>query len=129
MQRVVALTGGSGAHVVYDSVAGPHFGRSFDMTAVEGTVVLFGHAAGDPPRDALQQWMRSGRNLALRTYFLGTTIQAHLDLIPSAYQHLFAGLMSGALRVPIETMPLTQAAAAHARIEQQQTVGKVILVP
>jgi NADPH2:quinone reductase len=127
--RVLALTGGGGAQVVYDSVAGPYFARSFDMTAVDGTVVLFGHAAGDPPPESLQHWLRSGRNIALRTYFLGTTIQTHLGEIAEAYRHLFEALMSGAVHLPIETMPLPEAAAAHARIEGQQTVGKVILVP
>jgi NADPH2:quinone reductase len=127
--RVQALTGGDGARVVYDSVAGPHFQRSIDMTALDGTVVLFGHAAGDPPAEALTYWLRSGRNIALRTYFLGATIQAHLGDIPGAYTHLFDALLSGAIQLPIETMPLADAARAHARIEQQQTVGKVILVP
>jgi NADPH:quinone reductase-like Zn-dependent oxidoreductase len=37
--------------------------------------------------------------------------------------------MSGAIYLPIETVPLAEAAKAHARIEQQRTVGKVILVP
>ncbi len=127
--RVHAHTGGAGARVVYDSVAGPHFRRSIDMTAVDGTVVLFGHAAGDPPPEALTHWLRGGRNIALRTYFLGTTIQAHLSAIPAAYAHLFEALSAGAIHLPIETMPLADAARAHARIEQQQTVGKVILVP
>jgi NADPH2:quinone reductase len=127
--RVLALTGGDGANVVYDSVAGPHFARSFDMTAVDGTVLLFGHAAGDPPQEALHHWLRSRRNIALRTYFLGTTIQTQLASIPAAYSHLFEGLLSGAIYLPIETIPLIEAARAHARIEQQQTVGKVILAP
>lgn len=127
--RVSALTGGNGAQVVYDSVAGPQFGRSFDMAAVDGTVVLFGHAAGDPPPAALQHGLRAGRNLGIRTYFLGASIQAHLEMVPAAYACLFEGLTSGAIHLPIETMPLTQAAQAHARIEQQQTVGKIVLVP
>lgn len=127
--RVRQLTSGDGAHVVYDSVAGPQFQRSFDMTAIDGTVILFGHAAGDPPPASLKYWLKSGRNLGLRTYFLGATLQVHLEMIPAAYNHLFQGLMSGAIYLPIETMPLVDAAKAHARIEQQQTVGKVILVP
>ena len=127
--RVLQLTGSGGANVVYDSVAGPQFQRSFEMTAVDGTVVLFGHAAGDPPPEALQYWLRSGRNIGLRTYFLGTTIQAHMEMIAAAYDHLFRVLIDGSIYVPIEMMPLTDAAKAHARIEQQQTVGKVILVP
>lgn len=129
LARVLALTGGAGVEVVFDSVAGPNFYRSFEMTAVDGTVVVFGHAAGDPPMEALQQWLHSRRNIALRTYFLGATIQAHLAAIPGAYAQLFEGLMSGAIHLPIETMPLAEAARAHARIEGQHTAGKVILVP
>ncbi len=129
VQRVRALTAGRGGDLVYDSVAGPHFQRSVDMTAVDGTVVLFGHAAGDPPPESITYWLRSGRNLGLRTYFLGATIQAHMEQIAPAYAVLFDGLMSGAITLPIETMPLRDAAAAHARIESQQTVGKVILIP
>ncbi len=127
--RVRELTGGGGADVVYDSVAGPHFRRSVDMTAVDGTIVLFGHAAGDPPPEAITYCLRSGRNIALRSYFLGATIQAHMEQIPGAYSALFEGLTSGAITLPIERMPLREAAAAHTRIESQQTVGKVILIP
>jgi NADPH2:quinone reductase len=127
--RVSEITGGMGAEVVYDSVAGPHFARSFDMTAIDGMVILFGHAAGDPPPQALQHWLKSRRNIALRTYFLGTTIAAHMEQIRGAYTALFEGLMSGAIHLPFETMPLAEAAAAHAKIENQQTVGKVILAP
>ncbi len=127
--RVLALSGGNGADVVYDSVAGPHFRRSFDMTAADGTVVLFGHAAGDPPPETLHYWLRSRRNIALRPYFLGTTIQGHLDWVPAAYARLFEGLMSGSIHMPIETMRLDEAARAHGRIERQETIGKVILVP
>jgi NADPH2:quinone reductase len=127
--RVRALTGGDGATVVYDSVAGPHFQRSIDMTAVDGTVVLFGHAAGDAPPASIQYWLRSGRNIALRTYFLGATIQAHLAEVAPAYAHLFKSLMAGEIHLPIETVPLVDAAGAHARIEGQLTVGKIVLIP
>lgn len=127
--RVRELTGGRGADVVYDSVAGPHFHRSIDMTAVDGTIVLFGHAAGDPPMESITAFLQSNRNLGLRTYFLGATIQSHMDQIAPAYQVLFEGLVTGALTLPIETMPLREAAAAHAKIESQRSVGKVILIP
>lgn len=128
--RVLALTDGRGADVVYDSVAGPLFARSFDMAAAGGTVVLFGHAAGDPPPETIfNAFLSSGRNLGLRTYFLGTTLGTQLDRIPGAYRALFDGLASGAIHLPIETVPLAAAADAHARIESQQTTGKVVLIP
>ncbi len=130
VDRVRQLTASAGADVVYDSVAGPEFARSFEMCRAGGTVVLFGRAAGDPPREALDRaFLGAGRNLGLRTYFLATTLfsdpQSHRD----AYATLFNGLASGSLYLPIEAVPLEAAAEAHARIESKQTAGKIVLIP
>jgi len=128
--RVRELTGGRGADLVLDSVAGPGMARSFEMLRPGGTVVLYGHAAGDPPPAAiLETFLRSGRNLGLRTYFLGTTLATELARIPAAYDALFGLFRGRALQLPIERVPLAEAADAHRRIESQQTVGKVILLP
>jgi NADPH2:quinone reductase len=127
---VRAKTGGRGAELVLDSVAGPQFARSFEMCAPGGTVVLYGHAAGDPPPSAVQEtFLRSGRNLGLRTYFLGTTIATELPRIAGAFASLFELFRRGALPLPMERLPLERAAEAHARIESRATVGKLILLP
>lgn len=128
--RVRELGGGRGADLVLDSVAGPHFARSVQMAAPGGTIVLYGRAAGDPPPEAiLDTFLASGRNLGLRTYFLGTTIGTNLARIPAAYAALFALFQRRAIELPMEKLPLDRAAEAHAKIESQQTVGKTILVP
>ncbi|MEW6269120.1 MAG: zinc-binding dehydrogenase [Thermodesulfobacteriota bacterium] len=130
LARVRELTGGRGADLVLDSVAGPSMARSFEMLRPGGTVVLFGRAAGDPPPEAiLETFLRSGRNLGLRTYFLGTTLATELGRIPAAYAALFELFRRRAIHLPIERLPLAEAAEAHRRIEAQATVGKVILVP
>jgi len=123
------LTGGSGADLVLDSVGGPHFEQSFEMCRPEATVVLFGHAAGDPSEQALLSFLQKGKNLGLRQYFLGTTIAAHLPELREAYGSLFDGFKSGDIYLPITRMPLAQVQEAHRRIEAQETVGKVILQP
>ena len=41
--------------MVYDSVAGPGFARSFEMCRAGGTVVAFGRSAGDPPRETMEE--------------------------------------------------------------------------
>jgi NADPH2:quinone reductase len=128
--RVRELTGGAGASLVLDSVAGPHMGRSFEMLRPAGTVVVFGAAAGEPPAAAiLETFLRSGRNLGLRTYFLGTTIATSLPRLATAYAALFDLFRRDAIHLPMEKLPLAEAADAHDRIEAQKTVGKMILLP
>jgi len=130
LARVREITGGRGADLVLDSVAGPHMARGFEMLRPGGTVVLFGKAAGDPPPQAiLETFLTSGRNLGLRTYFLGTTLGNELGRIPDAYAALFDLFRRRAIQLPMERLPLASAPDAHARIEGQQTVGKVILLP
>jgi NADPH2:quinone reductase len=130
VEQVRQITASAGADVVYDSVAGPGFARSFEMCRAGGTVVLFGRAAGDPPPEVLEDAFLGGaRNLGLRTYFLGTILFSDPQSIRGAYATLFDGLASGTIFLPIETLPLEKAADAHAQIEGQQTVGKIVLLP
>ena len=130
VERVRQLTASAGADVVYDSVAGPGFARSFEMCRAGGTVVMFGFAAGDPPREVLDEaFLGAARNLGLRTYFLGTILFSDPQSIVGAYATLFDGLASGTIFLPIETLPLERAADAHANIEGQRTVGKIVLLP
>jgi NADPH2:quinone reductase len=123
------ITGGRGADLVLDSVAGPDFERSFEMCAPDGIVELFGHAAGDPSPQALLSFLGKGRNLGLRSFFLGTTIATRMPEIAPAFQALFAAFRDGDLHLPITRMPLAEVREAHRRIEAQETVGKLILQP
>ena len=130
VDQVRQITASAGADVVYDSVAGPGFARSFEMCRAGGTVVLFGRAAGDPPREVLEDAFLGGaRNLGLRTYSLATILFSDPPSIRGAYATLFDGLASGTIFLPIETLPLERAADAHANIEGQRTVGKIVLLP
>jgi NADPH2:quinone reductase len=123
------LTNGGGADLVLDSVGGPSFEQSYEMCGVDGTVVLFGHAAGDPSQEALLSFMGKGKNLGLRVYFLPSTMFARMPELATAYQTLFAGFQAGDIHLPIARMPLAEVREAHRRIEAQETVGKVILQP
>jgi NADPH2:quinone reductase len=128
VKAVERLTGG-GADLVLDSVGGPKFEQSYDMCDVDGTVVLFGHAAGDPTNEALLSLQGKSKNLGLRMYFLGATIGARLPQIAGAFESLFAAFKAGDIYLPITRMPLAEVQEAHRRIEAQETVGKVILQP
>jgi NADPH2:quinone reductase len=123
------LTGGRRADLVLDSVGGPSFEQSFDICGVDGTVVIFGHAAGDPSPGAMLSFFQKGRNLGLRHFFLGTTLFSRLPEVALAFESLFAGFKEGTIYLPITRMPLSQVREAHRRIEAQETYGKIILQP
>ena len=129
VEAISRLTNGGGADLVLDSVGGPSFEKSYEMCGLDGTVVLFGHAAGDPSQEALLSFMGKGKNLGLRVYFLPSTMFARLPELATAYQSLFAAFQSGDIQLPITRMPLAEVREAHRRIEAQETVGKVILQP
>jgi NADPH2:quinone reductase len=129
VKAIERLTDGGGADLVLDSVGGPKFEQSYDMCGVGGTVVLFGHAAGDPTNEALLSLQAKSKNLGLRMYFLGATIGARLSEIPQAFGSLFDAFKAGDIYLPITHMPLAEVQEAHRRIEAQETVGKVILQP
>lgn len=123
------LTDGRGADVVYDSVAGPNFLRSFDMLAIGGRVVLFGHAAGDPPAEHFTAWLAGNRNLGLHQFFLGTVLGNRMMELAPAYTRLFDAFKAEEIHLPMTMLPLNDVSEAHRRIEAQETVGKVILAP
>jgi NADPH2:quinone reductase len=130
VQAVMDLTGGRGADVVFDSVGGPAFARSFRMLRNEGTVVLCGRAAGDPDLGAAYvDFVEARRNLGMREFFLMTSIADHFAEVPVRAAELVAALRSGAVRVPITAFPLGEVARAHQLVESGATVGKVVLRP
>ena len=126
---VERLTDGKGADLVLDSVGGSEFEQSYDLCGVDGTVVLFGHAAGDPTPDMLVSFLDKGKNLGLRHFFLGTTLGARLPEVVRAFEELFAAFQAGDIALPLTHLPLAEVQEAHRRIEAQETVGKVILQP
>ena len=65
----------------------------------------------DPPEGALREaFLDARRNLGLRTYFLGTTLMHRPERLPAAWGELFEGFAAGRIALPIESLPLEEAA-------------------
>src|SRR6266540_3627767 len=130
VRAVKDLTDSSGADVVFDSVAGPGFGRSFRMLSNHGTVVLCGRSAGDPDLSAVgPDFLGVRRNLALREFYLSTHIFDHRGEVPDRLDELATGLRDRRLNVPITTFALDDVRRAHELLGAGATVGKLILHP
>lgn len=125
--EVLRLTGGNGAHVVYDSVGKTTFDGSLRCVGLRGCLALFGQSSGSvPPVDPAR--------LAQKGIYLTRPSLAHYtgrreELLWRAGEVLEA-VRTGQLRLRIDReLPLREAAEAHRLLEGRQTVGKVVLIP
>jgi len=126
--RVREITGGLGAHVVYDSVGKDTFFASLDSLRPLGMMVTYGNASGPvPPVAPLELAKRGSLFLTRPTLFHYIARRADLD---RATRELFDVIGSGAVRIEIgQTYALQDAAQAHRDLEARRTVGSTVLIP
>lgn len=127
-EEVWKLTGGKGAHVVYDSVGKTTFDESLGSLRPLGMMVLFGGSSGPvPPFDPMELNKRGSLFLTRPT--LHDYIADRATLLDRAGD-VFGWVADGSLRLRIErTYPLEDAADAHRDLEGRKTTGKLLLVP
>ena len=127
-EAVRALTGGAGAHVVYDGIGKTTFERSLDALRPRGYMVLFGAASGPvPPLDP--QVLNAKGSLFLTRPKLGHYTATPEELAWRAGD-VFDAIARGSLSLRAEHVyPLAEAARAHEEIEGRVTTGKLVLEP
>jgi NADPH2:quinone reductase len=126
--RVRELTGGLGAHVVYDSVGKDTFFASLDCLRPLGMMVSYGNASGPVPPFAPLELARRG-SLFLTRPILFHYIARRADLERAA-RELFEVIGRGVVRVEIgQTYALQDAAQAHRDLEARRTIGSTVLIP
>jgi NADPH:quinone reductase len=125
---VAEVTGGAGAHVVYDGVGKDTFDDSLAALRRRGMMVLYGGASGQvPPLDP--QRLNSGGSLYLTRPKLGDYL-ADRDELAWRTGDLFEWIAAGELDVRIGgTYSLADAARAQEDLAARRTVGKLLLVP
>ncbi|MEU3351630.1 zinc-binding dehydrogenase [Streptomyces sp. NPDC037389] len=130
VRAVRRATGGYGASVVLDPVAGPRFADSFRMLHPGGHVVLYGRAAGNPELTGLPTaFLDARRNLGLHTWYLGRAVTLHARSVGPALAELAGVLADGRVRMPVTELPLSEVRHGHTLLESGATVGKVVFRP
>lgn len=121
------VTAGKGVDVVYDGVGKDTLAMSLQCLRPRGLLVAFGEASGAPaPLDLTT--LRSGSFFVTRPS-LGDYTATRQELLRAA-EVLFALVKGGVLRPRLEaTLPLADAAQAHARLESRQNRGAIVLLP
>ncbi|WP_410013657.1 NAD(P)H-quinone oxidoreductase [Sodalis sp. C49] len=122
------LTGGHGADVIVDLIAGDYVARNYAAAAMDGRIVQIG--VQDGPAKELNLM----KMLAKRLIHTGSTLRPRpvadkAAIAADLQQQVWPLLAAGKIRPLIErAFPLRQAAEAHALMEGSTHIGKIMLV-
>ena len=125
--RVLEITGGEGAHAVYDSIGADTFLDSIRCLRPRGTVAGFGQASGPFP-DLDTGLLQQGSKFVTRPGLADHI--ATRGMIETAAGRLFDLVERGVVTINVnQDWPLSEAAEAHRAIEARATTGSTVLIP
>jgi NADPH:quinone reductase-like Zn-dependent oxidoreductase len=125
VREILGLTGGKGARVVFDPVAGPTLPKLVQVTAKLGIVFLYGALSPEPTPlplfDVLSKWT------TIRGYVM-MEITSDAKRLERARTFINSGLADGSLKPIIaRTFPLERIVEAHRYLESNQQLGKIVV--
>ena len=125
VKRVMAMTDGKGARMVFDPVAGPFLEKLAAAAAAGGTIFEYGALATQPTPFPL--FAALGKGLTLRGYTLFEIVRDPGKLARGK-QYIYDGLKSGTLKPHIDrTFSLIAIVEAHRYMESNRQKGKIVI--
>lgn len=127
VEQVAAITGGKGVELVLDMVSGDYVPRNLACLAEDGRHVTIAVLGG------MTAQLNMAQIMARRLTLTGSTLRARPDrfkalLCDEIFRTAWPLVESGELRPQMDRIfPLEQAAAAHARMEAGDHIGKIVL--
>jgi len=127
VDEVKRVTDGRGADVILDMVAGDYIARELKCLADDGRLVLIAVQGGTAAQ------IDAGAVLRRRLNITGSTLRPRsvafkTAIAQSLRRHAWPWLASGQVKPVIhQVFPAEQAAAAHALMETNQHIGKLVL--
>jgi NADPH2:quinone reductase len=121
------LTGGRGVDVILDMVAGAYVSREIDCLAEDGRLVIIAVQGG------VKSEINAGLVLRKRLTVTGSTLRPRPVAFKAAIaaalkKHVWPLIESGAIRPVVHSrFAAHEAAAAHALMETNQHIGKIVL--
>jgi NADPH:quinone reductase len=124
--RVLEITGGRGADVVFDPVGGGAFDASLRCVAWEGTLLVIGFASGRVPE--APAWRILIRNCSVVGLDSGGYLRPEPQTVGASIAEALRWYVEGALDPqPSRKFPLEQASEALEVQAARQITGKVVL--
>jgi NADPH2:quinone reductase len=128
VEAVKEATGGHGADVILDMVGGDYIERNLRAAAIDGRIVQIAFLKTSKVEIDLMRLMM--RRLTLTGSTLrAQSAEAKARMARAIEEKVWPLIADGRLKPVIDsTFALTDAAAAHARIDEPEHIGKIVLV-
>jgi NADPH:quinone reductase-like Zn-dependent oxidoreductase len=123
--RVKEITGGKGARVTFDPVAGPLLEKLAEAAAIGGIIFEYGWLSMQPTPFPLLTALVKGLNI--RGYSM-MEITLNPEKLPAAKKYVYDRLADGRFRPKIaKIFPFAQTIEAYKYLESNAQVGKVVI--
>lgn len=125
--RISEITGGRGARIVFDPVAGPFLEKLGDIVAAEGIIIEYGWLQPGTPVFPLVPALVKG--FSVRGFHLGYQLIPHPDRLSAALAYVTARLESGVFHPVLaeKRFTLDRIADAYRYMESNEHFGKIIV--
>jgi NADPH:quinone reductase-like Zn-dependent oxidoreductase len=124
-KRVQEITGGKGARIAFDPVAGKGLDAIAAAASVSGIIFEYGALAAEPTPYPL--FAALSKHLTIKGYTLFEVV-ADPELFAKAKKYVFDHLQSGAFKPRIDrTFPLDRIVEAHRYMESNAQIGKIVV--
>jgi NADPH:quinone reductase-like Zn-dependent oxidoreductase len=124
-KRVDEISGGKGARIIFDPVAGPGIEILAEAAAYHGIIFEYGNLSMQPTPFPLLGGLRKG--LSVRAYTL-IEIRREPELLRAAKQYVYDRLADGRFRPKIaKIFPFAESAEAYRYMQSNQQVGKIVI--
>jgi len=123
--RVKEITGGKGARVIFDPVAGPYVETLAEASAQGGMLIIYGGLSMQPTPFPLRSSM--ARAMTMRAFTL-MELRGKTAEVDRAKKYVYERLADGRFTPKIaRTFPLEKSREAYEYLESNAQVGKVVI--
>lgn len=128
VDAVMAATDNRGVDLIIDTVGGPVFEANMQCLAVKGRLVNIARLGSNTAQiDLSLLWLK--RLTLVGVTFRTRSEQERLECIQACARDMLPFLAAGRIRLPIDrTFPMDAIGEAHAYMQLDQHVGKIVLV-
>ncbi|MCT4588781.1 MAG: zinc-binding alcohol dehydrogenase family protein [Carboxylicivirga sp.] len=128
-EQVIEAVGENAINYVFNPVAGDSIKNDLELLAPLGHVVVFGFLGGMGEFNLMQEMMNNFSKAPTLSFSeLYATFFNNYTLVDKGLKELYQWLDEGQIKPVFETMPLSEARAAHEKLQKGLVKGKLLLI-